>query len=305
MQHALASVDEERNLGAVLPPWETALDGVVSLFAMLEFAARDYVDIAYRFGIVLGAVRGQQPNDEAIDITKELKRLSQETNRLGLLVTREVVGAFIVECMNTHSGTVSVTGSGDDRMVHFQNLGLSNERTYFHVEAIYSTLRAELQAMQFKMIPRERSRYSNGEWLKDSAIQGRFPTSFKELDRAGKCYGYGQGTAAVFHSMRALEPALVALAAPFPHISPAHENWNAIIEQIESAVREMGKQKKSQQKTDEETFFGSATQHLYFVKNAWRNHVAHGRESYGDDEAAKIMSRTLEFTESLCPRFRE
>lgn len=291
--------------GRSTPRWETATDGVVSLFAMLEFAARDYVDIAYRFGIVLGAVRGQPPEGQAIDIAKELKKLSQETNRLGLSVTRDAVGAFILECMSTHPGSVSVTGSGDDRVVHFQNLGLSNERTYFHVEAIYATLRAELQAVQFKMIPRERSRYSNGEWLKDSVIQTHFPTSFKELDRAGKCYGYGQGTAAVFHSMRALEPALVALAAPFPQISPAHENWNAIIEQIECAVRELGKQKKSQQKTDDETFFGAATQHLYFVKNAWRNHVAHGRESYGDDEAAKIMSRTLEFTESLCSRFKE
>jgi hypothetical protein len=105
--------------------------------------------------------------------------------------------------------------------------------------------------------------------------------------------------------MRALEPALTALAKPFPHISPTHENWQNIIEQIETAVRAIGQQPKSQQKIDEEKFFGAAASHLYFVKNAWRNHVAHARDSYSDDEAVKVLSRTLEFIESLCPRLQE
>jgi hypothetical protein len=304
MQDALISVIKERNLGDVYPPWETALNGVVSLFAMLEFAARDYVEIAYRFGVVLGAVRGQ-PVGEVIDLAKEFKKLTEEANRLGLLVTRDAVGAFLVECMNTHPGTVSISGTGDDRVIHFANLGLDNQRTYYHVEAIYSTLKAELQNTQFKMIPKERSRYNGDEWLKKSTIQSQFPTAFRELERAGTCYSYGQGTAAVFHSMRALEPALIALAAPFPNISPTYENWNAIIEQIEKAVKALGQLPKSQQKIDDEKFFGAATSHLYFVKNAWRNHVAHGRDSYSDDEALRVLSHTLEFTESLCPRLHE
>src|SRR5260370_37906405 len=105
--------------------------------------------------------------------------------------------------------------------------------------------------------------------------------------------------------MRALEPALTAIAKPFPHISTAHENWQNIIEQIESAVRAIGQQPKSQQKIDDEKFFGAATSHLYFVKNAWRNHAAHARDSYSGDEAVRILTQTLEFIESLSPRFQE
>jgi hypothetical protein len=290
------------SLGVAPPPWEIAPNGVVSLLAMLEFAARDYVEIAYGFGIILGAAR--KPAAQ-VDLSKEFKKLLEEANRLGLFVTRDAIAAFLMECMNAHPGTVSITGSGDDRVIHFGNMGLNSERTYYHVEAIYSTLKAELQTTKFKMIPKERARYNGGEWLRDSVIQTRFPASFKELERSGTCYSYGQGTAAVFHSMRALEPALIALAAPFPSISPTYENWNQIIEQIEKAVRALGQQPKSQQKIDDETFFGAATSHLYFVKNAWRNHVAHGRDSYSDDEAVKILSHTLEFIESLCPRLQE
>jgi hypothetical protein len=270
---------------------------------MLEFAARDYIEIAYRFGVVLGAVRKEPAT--YVDLSKEFKKLLEESNRLGLLVTRDTIGAFLMEVMNTHPGSVSLTGSGDDRQVHFSNMSLDSERTYYHVEAIYSTLQAELRTTQFKMIPKERSKYNNSEWLKNSAIQSQFPSSFKELERAGACYSYGQGTAAVFHSMRALEPTLAAIAKPFPHISPAHENWQNIIEQIESAVRSIGQQPKSQQKIDDEKFFGTAASHLYFVKNAWRNHVVHARDSYSDDEAVKILTQTLEFIESLFPKIRE
>jgi hypothetical protein len=104
--------------------------------------------------------------------------------------------------------------------------------------------------------------------------------------------------------MRALESGLTALAKPF-NVSSAHENWQNIIEQIESAVRALGNQTKSQQKIDDEKFFGAAVSHLYFVKNAWRNHVAHARDNYGDDEALRILQHSQEFIESLCPRLQE
>ena len=63
--------------------------------------------------------------------------------------------------------------------------------------------------------------------------------------------------------------------------------------------------KKSAQKSEDEKFFGAATAHLYFVKNAWRNHVAHTRDSYSDGEALKVMQRTADFVESLCGRLSE
>jgi len=301
MQDALVGEFQVES-GVVRPPWETALNGVVSLLAMLEFAARDYVEIAFEFGAVLGALR--RPQSDYIDLTKEFKKLMEETNRLGLSVTRDVLGEFVVEVMKTHPGTVTVTGTGEDRTVHFANMSLNAERTCHHVEAIYSTLKAELRTTLFKMIPRERAKYSNAEWLRDTDLQTKFPVAVTELERGGICYSLGQPTACVFHGMRALESGLAALAKPFS-ISTTLDNWQNIIEQIEKSVRSLGTQPKSQQKSDDEKFYGSAPSHLYFVKNAWRNHVSHRLENYSDDDAIRILLRTEEFIESLCERFQE
>jgi hypothetical protein len=279
-------VVQERDMGIVSPPWETAPNGVVSLLAMLEFSARNYVELAYQFGLTMASLKDHSPQIDSFERT--FTRLAGEAEDLGLLVTHAHIERMLKELVLDAQGQEAP----------------KNERICYHIETIYATLQTELDTIHFKAIPKERSRYNNSEWLNFSLTMLNFPTSFKELDRAGSCYSLGQPTASVFHSMRALEPALSVLARHF-NVSAAHENWNVIIEQIESAVRSLGQQPKSQQKIDDETFFGAATSHLYFVKNAWRNHVAHARGSYSDDESVRILLRTQEFIESLCPRFQE
>jgi hypothetical protein len=303
MQDALVS-ESHIESGVVCPPWETASNGVVSLLAMLEFAARDYVEIAYEFGSVLAIARKSVPQG-TVDLSKSIGKLLEDANRLGLLVTREALGMFLLEVAKMHPDRVKMQGQGDDREFHFKDAGLDSDRMCYHLETIYSTLKAELRTTLFKVIPKEKSKYNDAEWLKGFELQTKFPIAFRELERGGICYSLGQSTASVFHSMRALESGLAALAKPFPHISPTVENWQNIIEQIERAVRDMGTQPKSQQKSEDEKFFGAATSHLYFIKNAWRNHVSHRLESYSDDEALKILMRTQEFTESLCVRLSE
>jgi hypothetical protein len=300
---AFAEVVQESDLGIVRPPWETAPDGVVSLLAMLEFSARDYVQIAYEFGVILAGARKPRASEPDIDVSKSIGRLIEDTNRLGLLVTREALGVFLLELARMHPESVKLEGDG---LLRITNATLDSDRICHHLETIYETLKAELRTTLFKVIPKEKVKYNDAGWLRNChEVYSKFPTAFKELERGGICYSLGQPTASVFHSMRALESGLCALAKPFPHISTALDNWHNIIEQIEKAVRDIGTQAKSQQKSDDEKFFGAATSHLYFVKNAWRNHVSHRLENYSDDEALKILMRTQEFTESLCARLQE
>jgi hypothetical protein len=299
---AFGRVVQESDIGVVPAPWEAAPNGVVSLLAMLEFAARDYVEIAYQFGEVLATLRTEKPKE--LDLGNAIQTLLAEANRLGLHVTREALGEFLLEMVKLNPESVTAIGIGLERTFHFKNVGLNTQRTCYHVETIYSTLKAELRTTLFKVIPKERAKYNDPEWLKSPDLQTKFPLAFRELERAGICYSLGQPTACVFHSMRALESGLSALAKPFT-ISSTLDNWNTIIEQIEKAVRNLGTQQKSQQKSDDEKFYGAATSHLYFVKNAWRNHVSHRLENYSDDDALKILLRTQEFVGSLCERLQE
>lgn len=269
---------------------------------MLEFYAHDYVELGHQIGLLLASMNDQEADANAAG--EKLSMLVTETSRLGLTVTKNQIDAMMLEVCKNNPEAFQLYRTGQTFQVGVDTESLSNERFCHHLETIYATMRSELGAMLFKAIPKERVRYSNSEWLKNSKIQTQFPTSFKELERAGICYSLGQPTAAVFHSMRALEPALTALASTF-EISASHENWQPIINEIEGAIRKLGQQPKTPQKIEDEKFFGEAVTHLYFVKNAWRNHVMHTRDSHGDDEALKIMNRSMEFVESLCGRLRE
>jgi hypothetical protein len=291
-------VVQESDFWAVLCLREATSNGVVSQLAMLEFAAIDFVMLSHKLGKMLG-VYGKGADGFKWE-NNEFLVLAANCQKLGLAVTADQALSLLKE-------VIAADPEAPEKLKKGQAFSaqLDASRAGHYAETLYSTLLSELRTLLFKAIPRERTKYNNSDWLKNSIVQSKFPTSFKELDRAGTCYSLGQSTASVFHSMRALEPALAALAKPFPGISPGHENWQNIIEQVESAVRSIGQQSKSQQKIEDEKFFGAATSHLYFVKNAWRNHVAHARDSYSDDEAVKILSHTLEFVESLCPRFQE
>jgi hypothetical protein len=284
---------------------------VVSLLDMLEFSARDYIELTYQIGLHLGSTQQRKVDGQTAGTL--MANLVSETSRLGLAVTKEQVTAMILEIVKQNPSRLSFSLDAKG-LLRFAKVGTDDvgtddyvfdpSRLAHYFETIYTTLKAELGTLLFKVIPRERANYSSSAWLKTSPVALKFPTSFQELDRAGTCYALGQPTSSVFHSMRALEPALAALAKPF-NVSSAHDNWQNVIQQIEAAVRTLGGQAKSPQKIEDEKFFGGATSHLYFVKNAWRNHVAHTRDSYSDDEAAKVMQHSLEFIESLCPRLQE
>jgi hypothetical protein len=267
---------------------------------MLEFPVSDYLQVAIRFGQILGASAMHEKKLDANVLKDSLTFLYDETVRLKLSVTHQQLSQMIAEVAKTNPANVKV---GENRM-EIKGASLDIQRMNHYVESVYATLQAELGSMLFKAIARERNSYVDGSWLHDSSIVAAFPTAAKELERAGICYALGQPTATVFHSMRALEPVLVALAAPFG-ISAKFENWQNIINDIEAKVRALGQLPKSQQKVDDEKFFGEACSHLYFIKNAWRNHVAHARDSYSDDEGLKVLQHSKEFVESLCPRLKE
>ncbi len=274
---------------------------MVSLLDMLEFPVSDYLQVALRFGQIIGASDMHEKKFGGDLLKDSLSFLRSETVRLKLSVTHQQLSKMVADIAETQPDRVKRV---DNRVMEIKGAELDLLSIRHYLEPIYATLNAELGSMLFKAIARDRNAYVDASWLLNSPIIAAFPTSAKELERAGICYSLGQPTAAVFHSMRALEPALAALAAPFG-VSAKFENWQNIINDIEAKVRALGQLPKTQQKVDDEKFFGEACSHFYFIKNAWRNHVAHARDSYSDDEGLRIIQHSKDFVESLCPRLKE
>jgi hypothetical protein len=84
------------------------------------------------------------------------------------------------------------------------------------------------------------------------------------------------------------------------------ENWNTIIEKIESTIRDREKQlPKGMQKSEEMQFYSEAAKEFRYFKDAWRNHVSHSREKYGDAEAYRVLIHVRDFMQHLATRLKE
>jgi hypothetical protein len=86
----------------------------------------------------------------------------------------------------------------------------------------------------------------------------------------------------------------VEFAIPFAYL-----NWQNIIEPIESAIKDLEKLKAGKYKTDTLKAYSEAARHFRYLKDAWRNSVAHQRVTYEKEEALSIFRHVSEFMVDL------
>lgn len=134
-------------------------------------------------------------------------------------------------------------------------------------------------------------------------VVDRFPAAQKDIVCSSQCLALDQWTAAVFHSMRILEHGLRHLAdrvgAVFPD-SIEVESWQRIIEKIESEIRRKERVlKRGVEKSNELRFYAEAASRFWHFKEAWRNHVAHARANYDEDQARDIFSAVRRFMRQM------
>jgi hypothetical protein len=168
------------------------------------------------------------------------------------------------------------------------------------LDELKDNTQAELKVPLFLIVPPSRKGWYHRS---DVAVFGddvatAFPDSTRELAEAGRCFALARWTACVFHLMRALEIALHRWAEQIgvnQFSAIELENWKNIIDAADRKVRELEKMPKSAAKDSEVRYFGETSAHYRSVKDAWRNHVAHARTSYDEQQAAAILSHVREF----------
>jgi hypothetical protein len=158
------------------------------------------------------------------------------------------------------------------------------------VASFVGDTQAELCEHIFFRIPNEEKSFYDDVQLASAAMDA-FPSAVPEVSNAGKCFALDQPTACVLHLMRALEVPLKALIAALNFI-PSNPNWQTVINECEREIR------KLKDKGDQEFYSEAATNFLYF-KNAWRNHVMHGRDTYDKRQAFDIMMHVAGFMKVL------
>lgn len=140
------------------------------------------------------------------------------------------------------------------------------------------------------------------EW---AAILEKFPSADDDILSAVDCWAMDHNTAAVFHMMRVLEHGLRAMAADVGRPFDV-QNWQNVIDQIESEVRAEAKTRPaSQAKSDRVRFLSEAAKEFLYFKDGWRNHVAHNRTAYDEHQARSVMEHVRQFMTVLSSRLSE
>ena len=137
------------------------------------------------------------------------------------------------------------------------------------------------------------------------SVDEAFPSARYDISEAGHCLALRRPTACIVHLMRALEVGLSYLAVALD-MSLTSENWNTILNLIEKEIRSRTKESHGEKwKTEDEPFFTESATHFRLVKNAWRNHAAHARDKYTDQEAEEIYGSVRSFMRHLSKRLSE
>jgi hypothetical protein len=220
---------------------------------------------------------------------KFLDRLQKACGEVGLRNSRETVWWVMMQLENTP---------------HF-----SQADTFRFTDQIYGAIVIETANTQFLKLEAGREAYysdpqdPNRKKTFGDRVESAFPSAIPEIIGASNCFALEQWTASIFHSMRALEAPLTALAKKFS-VPYDTKEWHTIIEGTEKAVREIDPQYGTDWK-EAQKYFGEAARHFMFIKNAMRNHVMHVRDEYDEGKALSILQHTKELIAHLSQQLSE
>jgi hypothetical protein len=270
---------------------------LMSLYDLLQVYAERYVQIGLALESMAGY--GQRETEKNVGavliptdfviLLDQLKGLKTHCDELDLAVSGQLIELAASHLRRCQAANVAV---GWSWMTH-------------QIDFLTNAFQAELKKRTFLALPAARAEYysittlSFGETMLTS-----FPSSATELKEASRCFALGLDTASVFHSMRALETPLTALAKSLG-VSHEYENWKTIIDRIESKIPELEQLPKGDEKSALFQFCSEAAKEFRYFREAWRNHVMHARGVYEYSDGLKTLRHARDFVEHLATKFSD
>jgi hypothetical protein len=168
-----------------------------------------------------------------------------------------------------------------------------------------ATLRRELTTKLFLTLPEESSiKLFGNERPFDNdkiSVNDAFPEAVFDIQEAANCLALSRATGCVCHLMRVLEAGLCALAIELKIPWPEQNNWQNVINKIETAIAQFEKGMQPfppDFRAKRQIYAEAATQFTHF-KDAWRNYAMHFHATYDDPKAQIIFTSVGEFMRAL------
>lgn len=272
-----------------MPPWVEHPYSLVSLYYMIHVYADKFVRAIAIVAEMSAAIKGAKaagfrvecPDDVQHQLTASLTQLCGQLEEINLTMSHKTASRLLAAMVDRN---VNEYGSLMDELQH--------------------RLIDELDSVTMLVVPSNRKAYyDSAEAIFGDDVMAKFPSAAREAEEARKCYALGRNTACVFHLMRILELGLNCLAQAL-HVSFDRRNWEHIINDIEKKIQSIGPADGATWK-NEEQFYSEAAVQFRYLKNAWRNHVMHIRDSHDEDSAMEIMNHVRGLTRHLATRLRE
>jgi hypothetical protein len=179
----------------------------------------------------------------------------------------------------------------------------------------------DLSMRRYLRVPVGMSTYVDNPALLGPEVAKAFPSAQVDLTAAGNCVAADCNTAAVFHLMRAVEWGMRALAVHLgfrqlrtrrragakAKITPvAFAQWELILDGLRERVdRRLLRLRPGKVKQRDQEFYYPALEDIRGMRDAWRHHVMHTRQTYTEPEAMAILDRVGRLMSNLATRVSE
>ena len=175
---------------------------------------------------------------------------------------------------------------------------------------ILDAINATISSRKFFVLSEDEAVFhGNSKLFGDSFPEKYSIHALREALCAGGCYAASQYTACVFHCMRVAEYGLRKLAANRTlrikltkkgHPCPIeYATWQDVITAIQNKIKKIRQRPIGVKREAELQFLSSAADHCDYMKEIWRNEMAHTRRWYKKEEALSVINRVKEFVTAV------
>ena len=215
---------------AVKPPWGRDPYGVVSLLAMLDFAAERYWALAGLLTRFASFPNELHKDNWMNELMNELGEVYKDADSLDLRSSKKQIETIF----NSVNG-----GRCTPEEMH----RLLNE--------LAKRVHEELEEVWFRVIPFDKHEFANPLWLVGSEIdRPGFSQLVSEFEHAGMCFGISENAACVFHLMRIVDFGFRRVAAELG-VSYDARNWHGLATAISKKMGEKYETKTDTWKNEE------------------------------------------------------
>jgi len=283
-------------------PWKYQPHTLISLWDMIEFALRPLLFSIHHLELLQASAM------------EEAERLGQgaEANEGMKQDLSSALTSFSEACSSI--GCFSTAYDATEALWRISGHTLTPGCTYHWIHALIESLinkiQVQSQGLSALLISSERDKLFNKSNAFGESVSNAFPAASFDIKSAGNCLALGMNTAAVFHTMRAAELGIRALAQDRDigiSVVEGKRIQFATIGQIVSRVNQMlpGLRVEAQRSGDSSAqaklkFMSELLPEIRSFQYAWRDPVMHSRTTFEKiGEAEEIFSHIMKFMQSL------